>query len=68
VLHYLKAVEKAGTKEAKAVVQKMKEIPINDFFTKGGRVREDGRVTRNMYLFQVKSPEGRNTLMITTSC
>jgi len=57
VLHYLKAIEEAGTDEAKAVVQKMKEIPINDFFTKGGRVREDGRVIRNMYLFQVKTPE-----------
>src|SRR6516162_3402576 len=57
VLHYLKAIEEAGTDEAKAVVQKMKEIPINDFFTKGGRVREDGRVIRKMYLFQVKTPE-----------
>ena len=57
VLHYLKAIEEAGTDEAKAVVQKMKEIPVNDFFTKGGRVREDGRVIRNMYLFQVKSPK-----------
>ena len=57
VLHYLKAIKEAGTDEAKAVVRKMKEIPINDFFTKDGRVREDGRVIRNMYLFQVKSPE-----------
>ena len=57
VLHYLKAIEEAETAEAKAVVQKMKEIPINDLFTKGGRVREDGRVIRNMYLFQVKTPE-----------
>jgi branched-chain amino acid transport system substrate-binding protein len=56
-LHYLKAMKAAGTDEAKAVVAKMKEIPINDFFTKDGRVREDGRVIRNMYLFQVKSPE-----------
>jgi branched-chain amino acid transport system substrate-binding protein len=56
-LHYLKAIKEAGTDEAQAVVRKMKEIPVNDFFTKGGRVREDGRVIRNMYLFQVKSPE-----------
>ena len=57
VLHYLKAIKEARTDEAKAVVRKMKEIPINDFFTKDGRVREDGRVIRDMYLFQVKSPE-----------
>jgi branched-chain amino acid transport system substrate-binding protein len=56
-LHYLKAIKKAGTDEAQAVVRKMKEIPVNDFFTKGGSVREDGRVIRSMYLFQVKSPE-----------
>jgi branched-chain amino acid transport system substrate-binding protein len=56
-LHYLKAIKEAGTDEAQAVVRKMKEIPVNDFFTRGGSVREDGRVIRSMYLFQVKSPE-----------
>jgi branched-chain amino acid transport system substrate-binding protein len=56
-LHYLKAIKEAGTDEAQAVVRKMKELPVNDFFTKGGSVREDGRVIRSMYLFQVKSPE-----------
>jgi branched-chain amino acid transport system substrate-binding protein len=56
-LHYLKAIKEAGTDEAQAVVRKMKEIPVNDFFTKSGSVREDGRVIRSMYLFQVKSPE-----------
>jgi branched-chain amino acid transport system substrate-binding protein len=56
-LHYLKAIKDAGTDEAQAVVRKMKEIPVNDFFTKDGSVREDGRVIRSMYLFQVKSPE-----------
>ncbi|WP_336490802.1 ABC transporter substrate-binding protein [Methylobacterium nigriterrae] len=56
VTHYLKAIEAAGTDDATKVVQKMKELPINDFFTKNGSVREDGRVMRNIYLFQVKSP------------
>ena len=55
--HYLKALKEAGTDEARAVVGKMKQIPVNDFFTKDGRVRVDGRVIRNMYLFQVKTPE-----------
>ena len=38
------------------VVKKMKELPVNDFMTKNGTVREDGRVMRDMYLFEVKKP------------
>jgi branched-chain amino acid transport system substrate-binding protein len=56
-MHYLKAVRAAGTDEAKAVMAKMKEMPINDFMTRNGRIREDGRVMRDMYLMQVKTPE-----------
>jgi len=55
-LHYLKAVQAAGTDDAKAVMAKMREIPINDVMTKNGKLREDGRVERDMYLFQVKAP------------
>jgi branched-chain amino acid transport system substrate-binding protein len=55
-LHYLKAIEAAGTDEPKAVMEKMRATPINDFMTKNGRVREDGRVIRDMYLLQVKTP------------
>jgi branched-chain amino acid transport system substrate-binding protein len=55
-MHYLKAVQAAGTDEAKAVMSKMKSIPINDFMTKNGRIREDGRVIRDMYLLETKSP------------
>jgi branched-chain amino acid transport system substrate-binding protein len=54
-LHYLKAVDAAGTTDATAVVAKMKEIPIDDFYTKGA-VREDGRVMRPYYLLRVKTP------------
>ncbi len=57
VNHYLKAVQAAGTDEAKAVMAKMREIPVNDVMTKNGKLREDGRLVRDMYLFQVKSPE-----------
>ncbi len=56
-LHYLKAIKAAGTDEATAVMTKMKALPINDFMTKNGHIREDGRVIRDMYLMQVKSPE-----------
>jgi branched-chain amino acid transport system substrate-binding protein len=56
VSHYLKAVKAAGTTDAAAVMKVMKETPINDFFAKGGRIREDGRMVHDMYLFEVKEP------------
>ncbi len=56
-LHYLKAVQAAGTDEAKAVMAKMREMPINDFMTRNGRIREDGRVIRDVYLLKAKAPE-----------
>jgi branched-chain amino acid transport system substrate-binding protein len=56
VTHYLKAIVAAGTDDAAAVVAKMKEMPVNDFMTKGGTIRADGRLVRDMYLFQVKAP------------
>ncbi|MBS0537902.1 MAG: ABC transporter substrate-binding protein [Proteobacteria bacterium] len=55
-LHYLKAMKAAGTDEPMAVMAKMREIPVNDMMTKNGKLREDGRLLRDMYLAQVKSP------------
>jgi branched-chain amino acid transport system substrate-binding protein len=60
-MHYLKAVKAAGTDEAQAVMKKMKETPINDFFAKNGRIRADGRMVHDMYLLQVKKPEESKT-------
>jgi branched-chain amino acid transport system substrate-binding protein len=34
----------------------MHETKINDFMTKDGYIREDGRVMRDLYLYQVKKP------------
>src|SRR5687767_7093371 len=56
VLHYLKAVEAAGSKEADAVMAKMKELPTDDPLFGQGDVRDDGRHVHPMYLFQVKAP------------
>ena len=56
VTHYLKAVQAAGTDEAKAVVAKMRALPIDDFFAHNGKLREDGRMVHDMYLMQVKTP------------
>jgi branched-chain amino acid transport system substrate-binding protein len=57
IRHYLRAIEAAGTDEAKAVMAKMRDIPVNDFYAKNGRVREDGRMVHDMYFVQVKKPE-----------
>jgi branched-chain amino acid transport system substrate-binding protein len=56
VTTYLNAVKKAGTTDAAAVMKVMKETPINDMFAKNGRIREDGRMVHDMYLFEVKKP------------
>jgi len=54
--HYLKAIKAAGTDEALAVIAQMKKMPVNDFMTKNGSIREDGRMMRDMYLLQAKKP------------
>lgn len=56
VMHYLKAVKTAGSTDAAAVIKVMKETPINDMFAKNGKIREDGRMVHDMYLFDVKKP------------
>ncbi len=57
VTHYLKAVDALGSDEAKAVVAKMRDMPIHDFFADRGFLRADGRMVHDMYLVEVKKPE-----------
>ena len=57
VTHYLKAVTAAGTTDPDKVANQMREIKINDFFTKNAFIRKDGRVIRDLYLYSVKKPE-----------
>ena len=56
-MQYLKAIKAAGTDETGAVMAKLKSTPINDFFATNGRIREDGRMVHDMYVYQVKTPE-----------
>ncbi|MBL8511978.1 MAG: ABC transporter substrate-binding protein [Betaproteobacteria bacterium] len=56
VLHYLNAVKAAGTDDTAPVMKKMHDTPINDMFAKGGKIRDDGRMVHDMYLYQVKKP------------
>jgi branched-chain amino acid transport system substrate-binding protein len=55
-MHYLEAIQAAGTDEAQAVMSKMRDMPINDFFARNGRIREDGRMVHDMYVYEVKKP------------
>ncbi len=34
----------------------MRELPVDDVFYKNGKIREDGRMVHDMYLFEVKKP------------
>ena len=56
VRHYLKAVAKAGTDDADKVAAEMRTIPVEDVFSENAQIRDDGRVTRTMYLARVKKP------------
>lgn len=55
-LHYLNAVQAVGSDDPDAVAAKMKETPVNDFYTKNGKIREDGRMVYDMLLAEAKKP------------
>lgn len=55
-MHYLKAVEATGTDDTATVMKWMKSTPVNDIFTKNGRIRADGLHLHDMYLMEVKKP------------
>lgn len=55
VRHYLKAVEAAGTDDAKIVNAQMRKVPV-DFFSRPAHIRPDGRVIYDLSLYRVKAP------------
>jgi branched-chain amino acid transport system substrate-binding protein len=55
VLHYLKAVQAAGTDDAAAVGRKMRELSV-DYFGKTVTLRSDGRLMSDLTLYRVKAP------------
>lgn len=57
VMHYLKSVKKAGTRDTQAVIAAMRSMPVEDLFTKPTMIRADGKVARDMFLLRVKKPE-----------
>src|SRR5579862_9552302 len=57
VMNYLNAVKAAGTDDPLKVTAKMRKTPINDFFSRNGKLREDGLMVHDLILVQVKKPE-----------
>jgi branched-chain amino acid transport system substrate-binding protein len=55
-MHYLQAVQAAGTDATEPVMAAMRAAPIDDFFAHGGHIRADGLMVHDTYLFQVKAP------------
>ncbi len=56
MLHFLKAIDAAQTRDGAKIVAKMKELPTDDMTFGKGSVREDGRHIHPMYLWEVKKP------------
>ena len=57
VMHYLKAIQAAGTDDPLIVAAKMREMPVEDFFSRNGHLREDGLMVHDLVLVEVKKPE-----------
>jgi len=57
VMHYLQAIKDSGTDEPLKVAAKMREKPIEDFFSRHGKLREDNLMVHDLMLVQVKSPD-----------
>jgi branched-chain amino acid transport system substrate-binding protein len=56
VLHYLRAIQDAGSIDAEAVTQAMRRRPVNDPVFRDGHLRSDGQMVHDMYLVRVKTP------------
>src|SRR3954464_5922492 len=57
VMYYLNAVKDSGTDDPLTVAAKLREKPIEDFFSRNGKLREDNLMVHDLMLVQVKSPE-----------
>lgn len=56
VTQYLKAIEAAGTDATAAVSEQLHSMEVNDVFSQGGVVGQNGRLITDVYLMEVKAP------------
>ena len=57
VRHYIRAVDAADSVDGLTVMRRMKEMPVDDFFAPGAKMRADGRLMNDMLLAEVKAPK-----------
>ena len=56
VTAYLNAIKETGTDDPLKVAAKMREKPVEDFFARNGKLREDNLMVHDLWLVQVKTP------------
>ncbi|WP_375776329.1 ABC transporter substrate-binding protein [Bradyrhizobium sp. ma5] len=56
VTAYLNAIKDSGTDDPLKVAAKMREKPVEDFFARNGKLREDNLMVHDLWLVQVKTP------------
>ena len=56
-MYYLNAIKDTGTDEPLKVAEKMREKPIEDFFSRNGKLRADNLMVHDLWLVEVKKPE-----------
>jgi branched-chain amino acid transport system substrate-binding protein len=57
VMHYLEAIKATGTDDPLKVSAEMHKHPIEDFFSRNGKLRDDNLMVHDLLLVQVKTPE-----------
>jgi len=56
-MQYLNAVKTAGTDDPLKVAAEMRSHPIEDFFSRNGKLRPDGLMVHDLVLVEVKKPD-----------
>ncbi len=57
IMNYLNAIKATGTDDPLKVTAKMREAPIQDFFARNGKLRDDNLMVHDLVLVEVKTPE-----------
>jgi branched-chain amino acid transport system substrate-binding protein len=56
VLHYLKAVQQAGSSDTEKVLAAMRATPVNDMYTQNARIAANNKLFLDLLLVKVKAP------------
>ncbi|WP_158671225.1 ABC transporter substrate-binding protein [Bradyrhizobium guangdongense] len=56
VLQYLRAAAAVGTDDTNAVLEKIRSMPVDDFYAPGVRLRADNKLVHDFHLVEVNKP------------